>query len=387
MRAARAEMSLVMYSARSQISKQLKQKLFSQLSGQEMIMKKLIFAIISIITAGNLPAEIIFSGDSRVRPRMDMITNYDSKGEKQSRTIDNYIYYRARLNLKATISDGYFFNAQISHCAKSTWEKMGDGNDLITRSSDGSAQAPNAVWTQLYFGTDKGGYGWSLGRIPFVCTPLTDIHYYPTIVLDVPVIVYSNVGITGGNFWVNAGPGKLKAWFSMNENVTNSEEYFDADSTVKTKDGSTVILNYDLTLAGIKFGPMVLYDNNNTSYNNPLTFGCTLGYRFADTDFQGAFGLTTDTDNAYRGDIWRIGARKKLGPGTLNGFFDQARMDWKGSVTHYTFFWLDYGYTVTRSELGLYSIKPAWRHYISDTDGGTAYGRDKFELTLEIIFK
>ena len=53
-------------------------------------------------------SEIQFSGDARFRPRYDIKENGDG-----SSTSDLYYMYRARLNMKADIGEGWFFNTQL----------------------------------------------------------------------------------------------------------------------------------------------------------------------------------------------------------------------------------------------------------------------------------
>ena len=65
-------------------------------------MKNILLCLISI---SFLIADIHISGDARVRPRYDITENGDG-----SSTSDLYYMYRARLNMKADIGDGWFFN-------------------------------------------------------------------------------------------------------------------------------------------------------------------------------------------------------------------------------------------------------------------------------------
>ena len=60
--------------------------------------------LISLIAFSFLMSDIQFSGDARFRPRYDIIENGDG-----SSTSDLYYLYRARLNMKANIGEGWFF--------------------------------------------------------------------------------------------------------------------------------------------------------------------------------------------------------------------------------------------------------------------------------------
>ena len=65
-------------------------------------------------------SKIWLSGDARIRPRLD-IMDY---GDKSS--MDLYYLYRARLNIKADIGNGWFFNSQIGTNEVAGMTKMGD---------------------------------------------------------------------------------------------------------------------------------------------------------------------------------------------------------------------------------------------------------------------
>ena len=73
-------------------------------------MRKLITtAIILIIIITGAYADITFSGDARVRPRLDIV----DLGSYGNRTDNVYYFYRARLNVAADIGDGYFFKTKL----------------------------------------------------------------------------------------------------------------------------------------------------------------------------------------------------------------------------------------------------------------------------------
>ena len=74
-------------------------------------------------------AAIEFSGDARFRPRLD-VKEYGVASSKDH-TSDLYYLYRARLNLKADVSENWFFNAQIGTPTKSGMTKMGSDPDVF----------------------------------------------------------------------------------------------------------------------------------------------------------------------------------------------------------------------------------------------------------------
>ena len=83
-------------------------------------MKHIIFLVscLSLIIA-----EINFSGDARVRPRLDI---KDYGPDKSS--MDLYYLYRARLNVDASIGEGWFFNGKLGTNSPSEMTTMGSDN-------------------------------------------------------------------------------------------------------------------------------------------------------------------------------------------------------------------------------------------------------------------
>ena len=61
------------------------------------------YIMLSIFSLTLIMADLHISGDARVRPRYDIKENTDG-----SSTSDLYYLYRARLNIKADIGDGWF---------------------------------------------------------------------------------------------------------------------------------------------------------------------------------------------------------------------------------------------------------------------------------------
>ena len=69
-----------------------------------------------VISASSTTAHIYFSGDAGIQPRLDVKTYQDkSTGAPitQKRSIDGYYLYRARINIKADVADGFFFQTPI----------------------------------------------------------------------------------------------------------------------------------------------------------------------------------------------------------------------------------------------------------------------------------
>ncbi|MBL7026749.1 MAG: hypothetical protein ISR87_15000, partial [Candidatus Marinimicrobia bacterium] len=73
--------------------------------------KFLVTTIVALLTLTAAFADITFSGDARVRPRLD-VTDQGDYGNNSS---DFYYLYWARLNVLAKIGDGYFFKTQLAH--------------------------------------------------------------------------------------------------------------------------------------------------------------------------------------------------------------------------------------------------------------------------------
>lgn len=361
----------------------------------------MLLTVLAVFLIGNmLYASITFSGSARIRPRYDLKI-YKTGTDETTYKGDMYFQYRAKLNIKGNLDNGYFFKGQISHNSPANWSKMGDGSDLPSTSAAGSGQAPSIAFTELCLGYQGDKWGYKLGRFAFAHNTALDIHYYPTKALDIPFFIFNNNAITGGELSYKLGKSKLRAAVSWDENNLNYQNYIDleGDSVVYDQNGFTGILDANVPLGKISVAPTFLYSAGK-KMSNPFTGGVKAQYKNKGLLLKAEFAYTTSDyaadDYRYDGIILRAEARQKIGFGTLRFMYDYSNMNytkWAGAddasglygVYHYT--WLEYTMPLYKSDMGSIVARPVWRRYYSDVEAdGQVYIRNKIELFFQYTF-
>ena len=122
-------------------------------------------------------AEINFSGDARVRPRLD-IKDYSTGNS----SMDLYYLYRARLNVEADIGGGWFFEAKLGTNDVAGMVKMGEGSQFNNGMSNPNSFRPQVSFLNLYYGIKKENFGFWGGAFPIEHSPSLDIHFHPYLV-------------------------------------------------------------------------------------------------------------------------------------------------------------------------------------------------------------
>ncbi len=335
-------------------------------------------------------SQITISGDARVRPRMD-IKDYGDYGTTKQ-VVDNYYLYRARLNIKATIGDGWYFNTKLGHNDVAYWVgKFGTG-DTPSGSSLPSAGRGSVDFMELYYGLKRDNFGFALGLLPLsgFNNPGLDLHFYPTKVVDIPWLIFNNNAFHGFSAYYKVGPGKLNAMLSVDNNVTQTVDPQDGD-IVEAKDQMTLMLNYGVKIAGISVTPWLLTTLADEGVAAPMTYGANVtGPKIAGFTPAGSFFMTcqqVDSTEKYTGNIIRAKVSGKVGPGSVYFWYDMATTEWDGGDTHnFSYIWAHYKYVVYKSDKGEFSVKPTVRVATEAIDGSKDYSRSKFELTTEFIF-
>jgi len=355
----------------------------------------LTLVLILVLTMATAYADITFSGDARVRPRMDVKTY----GENAEKTVtDNYYYYRARLNVMANMSEGYYFKTQLGTNGVATWTgKFGTGS-TPSGSSIPSAGRGTLSFLQLYFGHKGDAFGWSAGIIPVSGNSMTDFHYYPTIALDIPWVIYNNSAASGFNFYYMLAGNKLDLKVIVDDNLGVVTDDVGDSLDVTTKDAYSIHLNYPVKFAGVKISPEFIKTLGDEGKASPMTFGAEVALpKMAGFGFSMFAGLTSQTvvdAGTYAGFIARGKLVGKVGPGSITAWYDMAKLtDTSGDVdviTNFSYIWLAYKYTAHKSDQGSLTFAPTIRIYNknTDTDGVMSgyYSRSKFELTTEVKF-
>ncbi len=349
--------------------------------------------MLMIVVTGVL-ADITITGDARVRPRLDVRDN----GAYGNITSDIYYLYRARLLLSADIGNGYFFTTRLGHNGAAYWVgKFGTG-DPPSSISMSSAGRGSVDFMELYFGRQGKKFGWSMGLIPVIHNPLKDLHFYPTVMVDIPWLIYNNSAAHGFNLNYRLAGNQLDLKLLVDNNAGSSINDIVDSLDVTTRDQYTLIASYPVSLAGLKLTPEFLMTFADSGNAAPLTYGATFGLpKVAGFGLTAYAGLTNQTVSdtllgleAYRGWIGRIKLVGKLGPGVLTAWYDVAQTTPDVSdalATDFSYLWLSYTYTLHKSDRGALTIAPTYRLYKRKIKDSQDYSRAKIEITTQVTFK
>ncbi|NQV42993.1 MAG: hypothetical protein HQ506_11625 [Candidatus Marinimicrobia bacterium] len=345
--------------------------------------------LLTIIITGAY-ADIIMTGDARVRPRLDIV----DLGSYGNRTDNIYYFYRARLNIAADIGDGYFFKTQLGYNGAANFAKFGTGT-LPTGISLPSAGRSEVSFMEVYFGHQSKTYGWAAGIIPVPHNPLLDMHFYPGKMANIPWILYNNAAASGFDFNTMLAGGKfdVKLLVDNNDGVKVSSEG-DVIDSLTTTDQYTLDASYSRALGGLKVTPQLLMTLADDGDSAPMTYGAGLALpKVAGFGVSAYVGMTTqsaENTDAYTGWITRAKLVGKLGPGTLTAWYDMAAYtpdDDSLEPTNTSFMWICYSYTLHNSDKGAVTLAPTYRLYTQKTEGSLDYARSNIELTTQITFR
>jgi len=335
-------------------------------------------------------ADITITGDARVRPRLDIKDN----GEYGNKTEDVYYYYRGRILISADIGDGYFFKTHLGHNGVNYWNGLFGTGDTPHAASLAAAGRSSVDFMELYFGHSGETFGWSAGIIPVSGTPLKDIHFYPTIMVDLPYVIFNNSAAHGFDFNYQLAGNKLDLKILVDDNAGKKvSEDGDVIDSLSTTDQYTFDLSYPVSLAGFKLTPELLYTVADEGGAAPMTYGAEFALPkvagFGLSAFAGLTNQPVEDAGKYTGWIGRAKMVGKVGPGVLTAWYDVAATTHDvGDVTsNFSYLWLSYTYTLHKSDKGTVSFAPTYRlttHKIEDVKD---YSRAKLELTTQITFK
>ena len=359
-------------------------------------MKHIIFlaSCLSLIVA-----EINFSGDARVRPRLD-IKDYGS--DKSS--MDLYYLYRARLNVNADIGEGWFFKAKIGTNSAAGMTTMGGDNTkyayldedksdyYLSGDQPGGINSirPKISFLNLYYGIKKENFGFWGGALPLKYNPSLDIHFYPDAIVDIPWVTSNNASTVGFAGYIY----KMNWFVSIDENKKETNK--DTVEGIDEKNMDSFTLGFDFPLKWndmLDLQPRALISFANADELWPMTFGTDFNIRsFFGINPQFSYYMTKqflNEDYKYTITHMRVKLDRKFGSGKLTIWADLAsHLDEMNEnyITDYTFLWLDYKCQLFESDFGSVSLKPTIR-LLNKKDDESEYTRMKFELTTEIKFK
>ena len=329
--------------------------------------------ILSLITFSFLVGDIQFSGDARFRPRYDIKENGDG-----SSTSDFYYMYRARLNMKADIGEGWFFKTQLGTNSVAGMTKMG-----ILNEEESFSFNPSLSFMELYFGSMKADWGFWAGAFPLKYSAALDLHFYSDKLVDVPFVLFNN-GSVGGFAGYRTIVGYKLNWFlSIDNNLIDREEFSDENiDPIDLFDHYTFGLDMFLTFGSVSVAPRLL-----TSFGGeeddifPMTIGADILLpkiaKFTTTmsyysSIKGGMG---DSDY-YKADHMRLSLSRPIKSGKLKFFYDIASKDDGLSMSipddndlveleevkdQVSYIWFSYTHTCYKGEMGEVTLSPTFR--------------------------
>lgn len=377
-------------------------------------MKKILLPFFIILFSFSLYAQMKVSGDFRVRPRYD-IRDAGDYGNYQS---DYYYMYRARINVRFDIGDGWFFKTQLGH------NGFG-GYDFTTYLSQNSnipiavegANRPSVHFMQAYYGKQTEEWGLIGGIIPVGCftNPIYDVHYYPTLLLDVPFLLFSADAAFGFDAYLKLGPGKLGVKLLADHNDYSIEDA-DGNDLVDLNDGYTIAADYTFKVKDFTLQPMLMYAFAPDNYISPFTFGINLtSPKIGKTTFGASFIMSTQDESWYYAggvdpvqhtppyeevtanrpeyDVYQFRIKManqlsdKISSLLWVDFAQRTDKFDSGDVDHdYFFIWAMLNYTVFKSDKGSVVISPTVRIKSEKVDNAVDALRSKYEISTTISF-
>ena len=324
-------------------------------------------------------AAIEFSGDARFRPRLD-VKEYGA-ASSQNHTSDLYYLYRARINMKADIGDGWFFKSKLGTNSVAGMTKMSTGGDNNGPGIPNSHR-PMVSFLELYYGYAKEDCGFWVGAFPLKYTPALDLHFYSDKLVDIPFVLYNNSSINGFAGYQVIKDKKVNWFLSVDLNNTNSEENFLTGVETTEKDMYTLGLNSSFDVLNLTLTPNILLAIGDGDL--PTTYGLDIGLPEL-SDISSSISYHMTNYDATDGDHFRVKMTKPVGKGSMKFFYDIANMEDESM----SYVWLSYTHTCYKGEAGTVTISPTYRYQ----DGGYVsgifdedYNRTKFEITTEIKF-
>ena len=395
-------------------------------------MKKI---ILCLCVFSYMMADITISGDARFRPRYESVNN-GLLNEELEETSDLYYLYRARLNLKADISENWFFNAQIGTPTSSGMTKMGSDPDVLyNRPGDKNSGRPFIGFTQLYFGYKDSKRGIWTGVIPIGNSSIFDLHFYPENPVDIPWATFNNNCTTGIAGYENFSDYKLNWFLSVDKNMVNQKEALDTSFNNHYTLGFNTTMEFNSMSIKpyflMSFGNDKIYENNDDDFDfdifeddyfegtSPTTLGAEVtlpdnlieNFTVKTSYFMSNYGSPSkkwleddDWDENYynyEADHLRILLEGPFESGKIKFFYDISSIKYNiepiagdddgelifTNTDELSFMWFSYTKTLYEGEKGSVTVSPTFRLQNGKVFGDNDYSKSKFELTTEIKFK
>jgi hypothetical protein len=287
------------------------------------------------------------------------------------------------LDVEADIGDGWSLNSRFGHNAASGWMKYSQGYTPPDSLPALAERAPLSIM-RLYVDYTGESFGFQVGLTPLSGrqNPILDIHYYPTIVGDIPFHRFHNNAVNSLYLWGKLGPGKLGARTILDNNVGQR-----VDGDPLGQDRFSIMLEYDLKILGFGLRPQLINSMAADSLAAPLSYGVNLqAPRFAGLIPRASLIWTSQTfedsltgTSAYKGRLLRVELVGKIGPGSLTLWHDWASVE----NQDFKYLWASYRIRIYRSDSGEVTVAPIYRLYTRVDD----YSRARISLDFSLRFK
>tara|TARA_B100002051_G_scaffold226103_1_gene221685 strand:+ start:39 stop:1079 length:1041 start_codon:yes stop_codon:yes gene_type:complete len=342
--------------------------------------------LLCLVSLSFIIAEIQFSGDARFRPRYDIKENSDA-----SSTSDLYYLYRARLNMKADIGDGWFFNTKLGTLGVAGMTKIGTSDN---EPGNINSYRPTVSFMELYFGNKKEDWGFWAGAFPLKYNSSLDLHFYSDVLVDIPFVLLNNsstLGFAGYKVFVGT---KINWFVSVDNNVIEKTEFSDEDlQPIDDCDDFTLGMNTLLNFGSISITPRFLTSFGGMEDDiHPTTIGANislpniLGFDSEMSYYSSTNGEDGD-DGFYEADHMRVSLNYPFNDGKLKFFYDLASKN----EDKVSYLWMSYTMPIYESDIGSVSITPTFRLQNGKGAGTESfdeeYSRSKIEVTTQIKFK
>ena len=350
-------------------------------------MKQILLLLIVFISV--LHSQIKINGDAMVRPRYDMIDN----GKYADSRNDFYYMYRARINLRADIGDGWHFKTQLGHHGYGAFGMTNQNTTKRLPNEIEGSSRPSVDFLQMYFGYESNDAGIIGGIIPLnsLNNPLFDLHYYPNIMIDIPNILMGVDGVFGFTGYIKILDNKLTAYVLKDKN----EIYVEDPNGIKKNDKNdsyTLGASYNLNFGNLSIEPNAYLAVASEGNQAPTTLGLNLKLKEVGPFTLFATGGISNQKNTgtieYDANFLRIKLEGKLGSGLFTFWYDLAnRNDKLNNLTEkhkFNFYYLMYTFTVYKSDKGTVTIAPTIMNLKEKVDNKKDYDRYKFEISTNI---
>jgi len=238
----------------------------------------------------------------------------------------------------------------------------------------------------------KDDWGFWAGAFPLKYNPSLDLHFYSDKLVDIPFVLFNNSSTTGFAGYKSMYGYKLNWFLSVDNNVTEREEFSDDSEPIDDCDDFTLGMDANLTFGSVSVTPRLLTSFGGTDDDiYPMTLGADIllpemaGFNSGFSYYTSTQGKEEDAEY-YKADHMRLSLSRPIKEGKLKFFYDMASKD----DDKVSYIWLSYTHTCFKGEMGEVTLSPTFRLQTGKGAGSDSfdkdYSRSKFEVTTQIKF-